>query len=87
VAKIIVNPDYNENNMKTKNFAASKLCAWSTNIVTYNRIFKEVKPIVERKDKATEDLEQKKKDLAVVKERVRILNEKVDGLTRQLEEA
>jgi hypothetical protein len=43
--------------MKTKNFAASKLCAWSTNIVMYNKIFKEVKPIVERRDKATEDLE------------------------------
>lgn len=60
---------------------------WSISIVTYNRIFKEVKPIVEKRDKATEDLEQKKKDLAVVKEKVRILNEKVDGLKRLLSEA
>jgi dynein heavy chain len=87
VAKIIENPEYNESNMKTKNFAASKLCAWSTNIVTFNRIFKEVKPIVERKDKASEEVEQKKRDLAIVKERVRVLNEKVEALTRQLEEA
>ena len=54
------------------------MCLWSISIVTYNKIFKEVKPIVERKDRASEDLEQKKKDLAIVKERVRILNEKVD---------
>lgn len=63
------------------------LCLWSISIVTYNRIFKEVKPIVERRDKATEDLEQKKKDLGIVKERVRVLNEKVDGLKRLLNEA
>jgi len=73
--------------MKSKNYAASCLCMWSISIVTYNRIFKEVKPIVEKRDKATEDLEQKKKDLAVVKEKVRILNEKVDGLKRLLSEA
>ena len=43
--------------MKTKNYAASCLFLWSISIVTYNRIFKDVKPIVERRDKATEDLE------------------------------
>jgi len=73
--------------MKSKNYAASCLCLWSISIVTYNRIFKEVKPIVEKRDKATEELEQKKKDLAIVKERVRVLNEKVDGLKRMLSEA
>ena len=73
--------------MKSKNYAAACLCLWSISIVTFNRIFKEVKPIVEKKDKATEELEQKKKDLAIVKEKVRILNEKVDGLKRLLAEA
>ena len=73
--------------MKSKNYAASCLCLWSISIVTYNRIFKEVKPIVEKRDKATEELEQKKKDLAIVKERVRVWNEKVDGLKRMLSEA
>jgi len=87
VAKIIEDPNYTEENMKTKNYAASCLCLWSISIVTYNRIFKEVKPIVERRDRATEELEQKKKDLAIVKERVRLLNEKVDALRRMLNEA
>ena len=31
--------------MFSQSFAASKLCAWSVNIVTFNRIFKEVKPL------------------------------------------
>lgn len=39
--------------MKGQSFAASKLCAWSTNIVTFNRIFKEVRPLQIAKDKAT----------------------------------
>jgi hypothetical protein len=43
--------------MKSKNYAAACLCLWSISIVTYNRIFKEVKPIVEKRDKATEELE------------------------------
>jgi hypothetical protein len=43
--------------MKSKNYAAACLCLWSISIVTFNRIFKEVKPIVEKKDKATEELE------------------------------
>ena len=87
VYKIFEDPQYNEENMKSKNYAAACLCLWSISIVTFNKIFKEVKPIVERKDKASEELEQKKKELAIVKERVRILNEKVDGLKRLLSEA
>lgn len=54
--------------MLTQSFAASKLCAWSVNIVTFNRIYKKVRPLQEAKDKATEDLEIAMKDLAKVKE-------------------
>lgn len=73
--------------MLGQNYAASKLCAWAANIVIYNRIFKEVKPLVDSQNKATETLETKKKELAIVKERVRILTEKVNLLKRNLEEA
>lgn len=37
------------------------LCTWSLNIVTFNKIFKNVKPLVEAKNKATEELEAKNK--------------------------
>jgi len=47
VNKIIKDPaqNYNEQAMIKQNFAASKLCLWSTSIVEFNRIFKEVKPL------------------------------------------
>ena len=43
--------------------------------------------MVELVKQATETVDTKKKELAIVKERVRILNEKVNNLKRQLEEA
>jgi len=52
------------------------------NIVTFNRIFKEVKPLVDSQNKAAETLEIKKKELTIVKERVRVLTEKVNTLKR-----
>lgn len=56
VNKIIDDPTkkYNEKDMLTQSFAASKLCAWSVNIVIFNKIFKKVKPLQESKDQATE---------------------------------
>jgi predicted nucleic acid-binding Zn-ribbon protein len=66
--------------MLSQSFAASKLCAWSVNIVIFNKIFKKVRPLQEAKDKANEDLDKAMKELAVVKEQVRQLNEKVDKL-------
>jgi dynein heavy chain len=49
VNKIIKNPTYN---FKTKaiggvSLPAGYMCAWALNIVTFNKIFKEVKPLVE----------------------------------------
>ena len=70
--------------MVSQSFATSKLCAWSVNIVTFNRIYKNVRPLQEAKDKATEELEVAMKELAKVKEEVRKLNEKVDSLREKL---
>lgn len=82
IDKIIKDPSkkFNEQDMKGQNFAASKLCSWVVNILEYNRIFKLVKPLREKVQKATEEVDQKKKELAVVKERVRVLTEKVNTL-------
>lgn len=70
VSKIIDDPSkkYTEKDMLSQSFAASKLCAWSVNIVTFNRIFKKVRPLQEAKDKANEELDTAMKDLAKVKE-------------------
>lgn len=87
VGKLMANPQYNVETMKSQNFAAMMLCSWSVNIVIFNRIFKNVAPLVASKNAAQATLEQKQKDLAIVKEKVRILNEKVGALKNQLEEA
>lgn len=74
--KIIEDPTkkYNEKDMVGQSFAASKLCAWSVNIVTFNRIFKEVKPLQLAENKAAEELKVAMEELAKVKEEVRKLN-------------
>eukprot|EP00919_Chromeraceae_sp_WS-2016_P062159 GHVR01147204.1.p1 GENE.GHVR01147204.1~~GHVR01147204.1.p1 ORF type:complete len:124 (-),score=20.00 GHVR01147204.1:32-403(-) len=53
VSKIIDDPakKYTEKDMVGQSFAASKLCAWSVNIVTFNRIYKEVQSLQIAKDK------------------------------------
>ena len=38
-------PKFNPGFMKSQNEAAMYLCSWLTNIIEYNRIFKEVKPL------------------------------------------
>lgn len=47
VNKIIDDPakKYTEKDMLSQSFAASKLCAWSVNIVIFNKIFKKVRPL------------------------------------------
>ena len=42
--------------MVGQSYAASKLCAWSVNIVTFNKVFKQVKPLQIAEVKATEEL-------------------------------
>lgn len=70
VNKIIEDPTkkYNEKDMVGQSFAASKLCAWSVNIVTFNRIFKEVKPLQIAEAKSIEELKTAQEQLAKVQE-------------------
>jgi len=50
--------------------------------VTYNTIFKKVKPLKDASDAAQATAEVKQAELQVVIEKVRLINEKVDGLKR-----
>ena len=79
--------NFNEKYMLGQNMAASKLCAWAINITTFNRIFLEVDPLEKKRDAAQAKLEEKKKELAIVKAKVAALNEKVAILRRELEAA
>lgn len=53
----------------------------------FNKIFKQVKPLQDAEAQSTETLETKKKELAIVKQRVADLTARVNALKRQLFEA
>ena len=73
--------------MMGKSQAAAYLCGWIINIVMYNTIFKKVKPLKDAADAAQQMADQKAAELAIVKEQVRVINEKVDALKQQLNDA
>jgi dynein heavy chain len=73
--------------MKTKSDAAAYLCAWMINCVKFNTIYKKVKPLQDSANAAEALANAKKEELAIVMEKVREINEKVDALKTQLAEA
>ena len=84
----IISQDYfNFEVMKTKSLAAAYLCKWIVNIIIFNGIYKRVKPLMDTAEEAERTANEKKAELAIVLERVRVINEKVDALKQQLYEA
>jgi len=73
--------------MKGKSLAAAYLCSWIVNIVNYNAIYKKVKPLQDAAAEAQLTADTKASELAVVVEKVRLINEKVDALKQQLYDA
>lgn len=84
---ILAKDYFNQADMKSKSLAGSFLCAWIVNIVEYNRIYKKVKPLMDAADAAEAMAKEKEAELAVVKEKVRQINEKVAELNNQLNAA
>lgn len=66
--------------MKGKSFAAAYLCKWIINVVIFNTIYKKVKPLMESAEEAERTAKEKEAELNVVKEKVRLICEKVDAL-------
>ena len=73
--------------MKGKSTAAAYLCSCIVKIVRFNSIFKKVKPLKDSADAAEALANEKLAELAVVLEKVRMINEKVDALKAKLFEA
>lgn len=73
--------------MKGKSVAAAYLCSWIVNIVTYNTIYKKVKPLSDAAEEAQSTADTKAEELKVVIEKVRVINEQVDNLKAKLAEA
>ncbi|MHA2022365.1 MAG: hypothetical protein ACTSWQ_01760 [Candidatus Thorarchaeota archaeon] len=67
VNKIMADPvvaeGFTPEKMMSKNQAASYLCKWALNILKYNGIYKKIKPLMDERERATQELEVKQKDL------------------------
>lgn len=84
----LLSKDYfNKEDMKRYSSAASNLCDWVVNVVEYNRIYKKVKPLMERKAGAEEECAKKEEELKVVRAKVKEVNDKVAALEAELAEA
>ena len=73
--------------MKSKSLAAAYLCKWICNVVIYNTIYKKVKPLMDTAEAAEAIANEKRAELAIVLDKLRIINEKVDALKQKLYEA
>lgn len=74
IAPIISQPFFNFEGMKGKSLAAAFLANWVVNIVTYNTIYRKVKPLMDKFAEASESKAKADSNLAQVMERVREIN-------------
>lgn len=87
LAPLLALEHFNFEVMKGKSIAAAYLCSWIVNIVKFNTIYKKVKPLKDSSDAAEALANEKMAELAIVLEKVRQINEKVDALKQKLYEA
>ena len=76
---ILSEPYFNFEFMKFKNSGASFLCAWVTNVVEYNRIYKQVELLIHEKEAAELEAANKEKELVFVRDIVKETLERQDG--------
>ena len=85
---ILLNKDYfNYTTMKGKSLAAANLANWVINVVKYNEIYVNVRPLQEEAERAEKEANEKLEELKVVQDRVAEIIAKVNELKRQLAEA
>lgn len=87
VYPIIREPYFNKKEMAGKSVAASFLCEWVVNVVEYNRIYKNVKPLMEKLDGAKEEVAKKDAELSIIRAKVKEVTDKVDALNKELDAA
>jgi dynein heavy chain len=74
------NPEFTFEKMKTKSAAAANLCNWVINIVTFNGVYKRVKPLMDALEVAAQSKQKAEGDLAVVKEQLAAIEGKLSKL-------
>lgn len=79
--------DFNYEKMITISSAAANLCKWANNILEYNRIYKKVKPLMDKAAEAEGEVKTAEVKLKVVKDAVAEINAKVADLQAKLDDA
>jgi dynein heavy chain len=87
VATILADPEFTFEIIFKKSQAAGNLCNWVINIVTYNGIYKKVKPLMESAEAAEKLAAEKMAELAEVLAKVKVIVDKVNELKETLAEA
>lgn len=87
VGKLLAKDYFNYQTMKGKSFAAANLANWVINVIRYNEIYVNVKPLQEEAERAEKEANEKGEELRVVQERVAEIMAQVQALKDQLAEA
>ncbi len=80
VKKLIQSGGFNINDVMNGASAAGNIADWVHNIIDFNEAYNIVKPLEDEKQRAEEVVKVKNKELDIVKEKVRALNEKLANL-------
>jgi dynein heavy chain len=72
--------------VKNSSEAAYNLADWAYNIIDFNEAFRIVQPLDELKITAEAEVEEKSKELEIVIERVRVINEQLAALQAKLDD-
>ncbi|KAH8062602.1 dynein light chain binding protein [Aureococcus anophagefferens] len=79
----LADPNFSYEKMKTKSAAAANLCNWAVNIITFNQVYKKVKPLMDQLEQAQETKRAAEKDLAVVEEKLAVIDAALNKLQAQ----
>lgn len=83
----LADPNFSYDKMKTKSMAAANLCNWVVNIITFNRVYKKVKPLMDQLEQAQKAKQIAEGDLAAVKKKLATIDGTLEELQRSFLEA
>ncbi|KAJ8875197.1 hypothetical protein PR048_023092 [Dryococelus australis] len=81
------NPNFEKSKIEKLSSAAAGLCEWIINVVKYNKIWVDTEPKMKALEKATDTLNSAQAKLKILGNKIRILEEQLDTLTRRYDEA
>lgn len=83
----LADPNFSYEKMKTKSMAAANLCNWVVNIITFNQVYKKVKPLMDQLEMAQKAKSVAEKDLATVEGKLAQIDSTLNDLQRSFLEA